>query len=156
MIILSIDSGVERTGFAFFDKTTNIKLLTSGLIKTAKDTSHELRIKKIYCELEILVNKYKPKIVVLEKIFFFKNQKTIVNVSHAQGILLLLAAQNNIKVEFLTPLQIKETLTGYGRSDKRAVQKMINLTIKLPKKITQDDEADAIACGLSYCYLSRK
>ncbi len=155
MIILSVDSGVERTGFALFDKTTDIKLLHSGLIKTAKDLTHELRLKKIYSELELLVDQYNPKIIILEKIFFFKNQKTIVNVSHAQGVLLLLAAQKNIKVDFLTPLEIKGTLTGYGRSDKKAVQKMINLTMRLPKKITQDDEADAIACGLAYHYLHR-
>jgi len=156
MIILAIDSGIERTGYAFFDKSASkIKLISSGLVKTSKSLSHELRLNKIYSEIEDLLNKYKPQIMILEKIFFFKNQKTIVNVSHAQGVLLLLAAKRKMKVEFLTPLQIKQTLTGYGRADKKAVQKMINLTVKLDKPIIQDDEADAIACGLSYYYLNR-
>jgi len=156
MIILAVDSGIEKTGYAFFDKSlSNIKLISSGLIKTNKSLSHELRLRKIYYEIENLSDKYKPNTIILERIFFFKNQKTIVSVLHAQGILLLLAAKKNLKVEFLTPLQIKEALTGYGRADKKAVQKMISLTIKLDKPIIQDDEADAVACGLAYCYLKR-
>ena len=64
---------------------------------------------------------------------------------------MLLAAQNRIKVEFLTPPQIKQIVTGYGQADKLAVQKMIKLTTEID--IKQDDEADAVACGLAYIYL---
>ena len=66
---------------------------------------------------------------------------------------MLLAAQNKIKVEFLTPLQIKQIVTGYGQADKLAVQKMIKLTTGIV--LTQDDEADAVACGLAYVYLNK-
>ncbi len=92
--------------------------------------------------------------IVLERLFFFRNQKTVITISQAQGVILLLAAQNNIPVEFLTPLQIKSIITGYGKADKKAVQKMISLTLKIPD-ITQDDESDAVACGLAYCYLNK-
>ena len=89
--------------------------------------------------------------MVLEQLLFFKNQKTFIRVAQAQGITMLLAAQNKIKVEFLTPLQIKQIVTGYGQADKLAVQKMIKLTTGIV--LTQDDEADAVACGLAYTYL---
>ena len=155
-IILAIDSGIEKTGFAFFKKNkNNIKLVYSGLIKTSSKNLLENRLSQIYIELKKLIQIYKPNLVVIERLFFFKNQKTAIYVSQAQGISLLLASQNKIKVEYMTPLQIKQIITGYGQSDKKSVQKMLNLILKLDKKITQDDEADAIACGLAYCYINK-
>ena len=148
MIILSIDSGIERTGYAIFkDK----KYVSSALIKTSKNKSTEIRLEEIYLQLKKVFNKYKPGVIVLEQLFFFKNQKTFTRVAQTQGVVLLLAAQNNIKVEFLTPLQIKQIITGYGQADKKSVQKMIKLTTEID--IKQDDEADAVACGLAYIYL---
>lgn len=148
MTILSIDSGIERTGYAIFkDK----KYVTSALIKTAKNLTTEKRLIEIYEKLVEIMKKYKPDVMILEQLLFFKNQKTFIRVAQAQGIVMLLAAQNNIKVEFLTPLQIKQTVTGYGQADKKSVQKMIRLTTNID--IKQDDEADAVACGLAYIYL---
>jgi len=149
MTILSIDSGIERTGYAIFkDK----KYVISALIKTSKSLSTEIRIEEIYSKLKKICDKYKPNVMVLEQLLFFKNQKTFIRVAQAQGIVMLLAAQNKIKVEFLTPLQIKQIITGYGQADKKSVQKMIKLTTKID--INQDDESDAVACGLAYIYRS--
>ena len=114
----------------------------------------EKRIKAIYDRLNDVVKKYKPKKVVLERLFFFSNQKTVIAIGQTQGVILLLAAQNTISVEFVTPLQIKQVVTGYGRADKQSVRKMIGMTLKINKKIKEDDEIDAIACGLAYCYLN--
>ena len=147
MTILSIDSGIERTGYAIFkDK----KYVTSALIKTSKLLSTEVRLEEIYSNLEKVFKKYKPEVMVLEQLLFFKNQKTFIRVAQAQGVVMLLAAENKIKVEFLTPLQIKQIVTGYGQADKKSVQKMIKLTTEID--IKQDDEADAVACGLAYIY----
>jgi len=150
MTILSIDSGIERTGYAIFrDK----KYATSALIKTSKNKSTEIRLDEIYSKLKKVFDKYKPDVMVLEQLLFFKNQKTFIRVAQAQGIAMLLAAQNKIKVELLTPLQIKQIITGYGQADKKSVQKMIKLTTEID--IKQDDEADAVACGLAYQILNR-
>lgn len=148
MKILAIDSGIEKTGIAIFE---NKKLIFSTLIKTKASLSIEYRLKKIYDELKKIISKFRPQIIVIEKLFFFKNQKTAISVSHAQGIILLLASQNNIKVEFLTPLQIKQSLTGFGRADKKSIQKMLKLEFGI--NIKQDDVADAVACGLAYEFL---
>ena len=145
MIILSIDSGIEKTGYAIF---RNKKYVISALIKTSKNNSTEIRLEEIYLQLKKVFKKYKPEILVVEQLFFFKNQKTFIRVAQAQGVALLLAAQNKIKVEFLTPLQIKQTITGYGKSDKKSIQKMLKLELQID--IKQDDEADAIACGFAY------
>lgn len=149
MTILSIDSGIERTGYAIFE---NKKYVTSALIKTSKSLPTEIRLEEIYSKLKNVFKKYQPDVMVLEQLLFFKNQKTFIRVAQAQGIAMLLAAQNKINVEFLTPLQIKQIVTGYGQADKKSVQKMIKLTTEID--IKQDDEADAIACGLAYIYLN--
>lgn len=160
MIILSLDSGIEKTGYAIFSKekssTGDPRLITSGLIKTSKKLSVSKRLKIIFDELEKIIKKHHPKLVIIEQLFFFHNQKTAIQVSQSQGAILLLCAQYNIDVEFLTPLQIKQIITGYGQSDKKAIQKMLKLTLNLTIHSSRDDEADAIACGLAYCYINRK
>ena len=149
MTIISIDSGIERTGYAIFkDK----KYVGSALIKTSKSLTTEKRLIEIYEKLKEIMKKFKPDVMVLEQLLFFKNQKTFIRVAQAQGIVMLLATQYKIKVEFLTPLQIKQIVTGYGQADKLAVQKMIRLTTGII--LTQDDEADAVACGLAYNILN--
>ncbi|MCL4364141.1 crossover junction endodeoxyribonuclease RuvC [Patescibacteria group bacterium] len=150
MTILSIDSGIERTGYAIFK---NKKYVTSALIKTAKSDSTEKRLEKIYLELKAVIKKQQPGNNVTSPLFFFKNQKTAILVSQAQGVCLLLAAQNKISVDFLTPLQIKQIITGYGNADKKSIQKMIELEMGL--NIKQDDEADAVACGMAYILINK-
>lgn len=154
MIVLSIDSGVERTGYSLFqrrDSSKEIKYITSGLITTSKKNVFEKRLLKICDFIEELIKTHKPDTLVLEQLFFFKNEKTVIAVSQMQGAVTLTAAKKHIPIVYLTPLQVKQTITGYGHADKKAIQKMIPLLIKLPKTITQDDEADAVAIGLAYC-----
>lgn len=158
MVILAIDSGFERTGWAILEKkVSSIEYKVSGLIKTSAKLSMPKRLEEIFIKLEEIIKKEKPSAIAMEQIFFFKNQKTVIPVAQAQGVALLLASQHNIKLEFLTPLQIKQIVTGYGHSDKIAVKKMVSLTLpKLDLKEMIDDEIDAIACGLAYCYLNKK
>lgn len=153
MIILSIDPGVERVGYAVFEKTgtAEITLLESDTIQTSKKCTQSKRILSISDALCKIVKQRKPKHIVMERLFFFKNEKTVIGVAQAQGAILLLAAQNNIPVYYLTPPQIKLAITGYGNADKTAMKKMIELQIKLPKKKRLDDEIDAIGCGYSFC-----
>lgn len=150
MVILAIDSGIERTGYAVFDGR---KYLTSALIKTSKNDTTEIRLMKIHDSLKNIYSKYNPEVTVIERLFFVKNQTTAIRVSQAQGVALLLAAQNKTRVEFLTPLQIKQTVTGYGQADKKSVQKMLKLELGI--EIKQDDEADAVACGYAYSLVSK-
>lgn len=151
MIILSIDPGVERTGFALCNK---LKLLHSGTIITSRKKTIAERILQIFNQLSHLIDIYQPKKIVLEKIFYFKNKKTVIEVAYIHGAILLLANQKNIEVDFLAPLQIKQAITGYGLADKKAVQKMLSLEFKI-KKAKFDDESDAIACGLAYFLIKK-
>ncbi len=157
MIVFAVDSGLERTGYSVFRNGSQPEYLDSGLITTPSKYPLSRRLEMIYDALETQCKKHTPDVMVIEQLFFFKNQKTVIPVAQAQGVTQLLAAQSQIPVEFLTPLQIKQIVTGYGQSDKESVNKMIRLTlpsISLDKKI--DDEIDAIACGLAYCYQNKK
>ena len=102
-----------------------------------------------------MVKRYHAQLIVIEQLFFFKNAKSIIGVAQAQGVAELLPAHKNIPLQYLTPLQIKETITGYGRADKKSVHKMLELTLKEDMKIKDDDQSDAIACGLAYCFLNK-
>lgn len=157
MIILSIDPGFDKLGYAFFHKDgTKHTYKFSGLIKTDKAFNHEYRLEKIYSQLQTLVTVNKPEIIVLEQLFFHRNVTTAIKVAQAQGVIFLLAAQTKIPIKYLTPLQIKQIITGYGNADKKAVVKMLSLLMKEELPICEDDQSDAIACGLAYCYLNEK
>lgn len=150
---LSIDPGYEKLGYCVFEINKNydnkFHLITSGLIKTKREAIKD-RLVMIYEKLKEIVNRYSIKKIIIEEIFFFKNQKTIVKVSMIHGLLGLLAGQNNIDFCYLSPLEIKEAITGYGRADKKGVRKMLLQQIDLELEGKEDDEIDAIAGGLTY------
>lgn len=158
MKVLAIDPGFDKVGFAIFDKNVAAKsfqYIDSGLIKTAPAASLPERLKYIHNKLLDIITLHQPACIVMEQIFFFKNQKTVIRVAQAQGAILLLGSLHNIEVSFLTPLQIKQIVTGYGTADKVAVQKMVRLSLPQAVDIADDDQSDAIACGLAYCYLQK-
>jgi len=159
MKILSIDPGFEKVGWAIFDKTgtsnSDFTFITSDLIKTSKTILHELRLRIIYDTLNKIIKKQKIEHLVIEKLFFFKNKKTVLEVSQAVGVIELAASNNAIPITRLTPLEIKQIITGYGTADKKSVQKMIRLELGDQIIFKDDDESDAIACGLAYIYINR-
>lgn len=160
MRIISIDPGYDKVGYALFDKNpdkkTQYKYITSDLIKTDPKQAHHLRLKHIYAELKAIITEHKAETMVIEELFMFKNQKTVIKVAQSIGVIELVGAHNNVTIKHLTPLQIKSILTGYGTADKKAVQKMVYLTLGHDISFKDDDQADAVACGLAYCFINEK
>ena len=156
MRILACDSGVERTGYAIFDtaKKGN-RLVAYDCIFTEKNRTLAQRLHEIEIRLQGLIETYKPKTIVIEKLFFQSNQTTGIMVAQAQGVLLALAGKHNIEVVFLAPTEVKHIVTGYGKSDKIAVRKMLTLLLGIDERLKNDDVADAIACGLAYCTVNK-
>lgn len=149
MIILGIDPGTATTGYGVIDSKKNeLKLIGYGCIKTSKDNAPAERLAEIYSDLNILIKKHNPVTVAVESIFFYKNVKTAMSVAQARGVILL-AVQNNKKelLEF-TPLQVKNSLTGYGKADKKQVQFMVKKLLHLKKTPKPDDAADALAIAI--------
>lgn len=150
--IIALDPGIARTGYAVLVKQENqeVKPLEYGCITTKSTTKLEIRLKELYHQLCQLIKNHRPELMVLEKVFFNNNQKTAITVGQAQGVMLLAASIHKLKVEFVTPLQIKSGLTGYGLADKQQVQKMVKILLNLKEVPKPDDTADALACGLTY------
>jgi len=156
MIILATDSGLEKTGYALFNKKRgDFSLIDCGLILTKRQCSLEKRLMTIYNQFKMIIKSHSPNLIILERLFFNTNQKTQVAIAQTQGVILFLAAKYNIKVQFLTPLQIKQAVTGYGRADKLQVGKMVKLLLDKEKLPKSDDVVDAIACGLAFCCIKK-
>lgn len=152
MRVLAIDPGYERLGVAILEKTDSQKetLLFSDCISTPKSLSHPERIKHIGCAVETIIKEYSPEYLAIETLFFSTNQKTALKVSEARGAILFIATKSNMSVLEFTPQEIKVAVTGYGKSDKSAVIKMVSRLITIEKTIKYDDEFDAIATGLTF------
>ncbi len=156
MIIIGIDPGTAITGYGVIKKTKENKLevLDYGCIKTSSSLNPGERLKIINDELNKLISKYKPSFFSVEKLYFFKNLKTAMPVSEARGVIIFTAAKKNIPVFEFTPLEVKMTISGYGRANKKQVQKMIQSFLKLKEFPKEDDAADAL--GVALCGILRK
>ena len=155
MIILGIDPGTAITGWGVIKikEKGNMEFLNCGCIKTSKDTKAEDRLNQIYNELTKIIKDFSPKILVVEKLFFFKNAKTAIPVSQARGVILLVGAKKKIPIYEFTPLQVKLNIVGYGRAEKIQVQKMVKKILNLDEIPRPDDAADALGLAISCAYL---
>ncbi len=154
MIIIGLDPGTATTGYGIIRASKKggqlqFVCLDFGCIKTSPEFLDGERLKKIEYHLGGLIKKFKPDILAVEKIFFFKNLKTVIPVSQAKGVILLTAAKKQIAVFEFTPLFVKMNLTGYGRAQKPEIQKTIKKILKLKEIPKSDDAADAL--GVAIC-----
>lgn len=166
MKILGIDPGMAIVGYSVLDfDGTDFTLLHSGAIKTDKNLSDSKRLLEIYQDLNTIVERYQPEIASVEKLFFFKNQKTIIPVAEARGVIMMVLEQNNIPAFEYTPMEVKQVLTGYGRADKKEVEQMVKITLKRDDLPCLDDTIDSMAIaichvqmnqGLEPCNIERK
>ena len=159
-IILGIDPGYGRTGWGVIEKVKGEWVLVDyGCIETSIKDPFVDRLSELYNQLQIILKKYKPTRVGVEDLFFAKNVKTAMKVGQARGVILLTFIQAGVPMDEFTPLQVKQAVTGYGRAEKGQVQKMIQMILKIKKKITPDDAADALAvaltCGVSHNFRNK-
>lgn len=149
MRIIGIDPGMAIVGYSILDANgDDLKLVTSGSIQTDKNLSDSKRIKEIYNDLTYLIEKYRPKVASIEKLFFFKNQKTVMPVSQARGAILLALENFDIEIFEFTPIEIKQTLTGYGRAHKDEVAKSVEIVLSGQEIPKLDDTVDSIAMAI--------
>ena len=152
MRIISIDPGYERVGIAIIEKEEGQKenLIYSNCFKTSAKLPLTERLFLIGQEIDKTIKEYGAETLAIETLFFTNNQKTVMGVSEARGVIMYQAMLNKIPVFEYTPLQIKIAVTGYGKSDKKQVTDMVTRLIKIEKQIKHDDEYDAIAVGLTH------
>ncbi|MEK7209678.1 MAG: crossover junction endodeoxyribonuclease RuvC [Patescibacteria group bacterium] len=150
MIILGIDPGTNRIGYGLIDHNSQkTRVLDYGCVDLKSDRNNPLsHLPLIQKEIVALLKKYQPEVVAVEKLFFFKNKKTVIGVSQARGVIVSSALNQGCKVKEFTPLEVKQAVSGYGRADKKAVQKMVRLVLSLDRDPQPDDAADALAVAI--------
>ncbi|MDQ5969872.1 MAG: crossover junction endodeoxyribonuclease RuvC [Patescibacteria group bacterium] len=151
MRILGIDPGTGIVGFGVIDSSSSAKkMIDAGVIRTPAHQPTQGRLLTIYNEISEIIKLNKPDVMVVEQLFFARNVTTAMSVSQARGVILLAGEQAGLRLIEFTPLQIKQALTGYGKADKKQVQEMVKLQLKLTEVPKPDDCADALAAALTY------
>ncbi|MBU6415359.1 crossover junction endodeoxyribonuclease RuvC [Patescibacteria group bacterium] len=150
MLILGIDPGTSIVGWALvrYDGR-NLSLIKSGTVTNPPRTGQPEKLIHIYKETASLLQSEKPDCVALEKLFFFKNDKTAMSVAEARGVIVLTSALCRTTLYEYTPLEVKMAVTGYGRATKSQVQTMVKTILGLPKPIASDDANDAAAIAIT-------
>lgn len=156
MRILGIDPGTGILGFGVIDVNgLKITMVDAGVITTPAHTPHDERLEDIYNSLTEIVEATKPDAYSVEKLFFTNNVTTAMTVAEARGIALLVARQHRIPIAEYTPNQIKQTITGYGKADKKQVQEMVRVQLGLKEVPKPDDCADALAAAITHAFMTR-
>ena len=156
MRILGIDPGFAITGYSIIDYIGNkFKLIASGAVLTKAGVSFPLRLTKLYDDLTKIINEYKPDAISVEELFFNQNITTGIQVAQARGVILLALAQKGLSPVAYSPSQVKMSVVGYGKAEKRQVMEMTRILLGLEKVPRPDDAADALAVALCHAHTSR-
>ena len=151
MKILGIDPGMAIVGYGLVEyENDKIELLTSGSIQTNKDSTDSERLLEIFNALSSVVETYKPDCASVENLFFFKNQKTVIPVAEARGVILTVLQKYEIPTFSYTPMEVKQVLTGYGRAEKKEVEQMVKISLDTDTLPKLDDTVDAIAIAICH------
>lgn len=156
MRILGIDPGTGILGFGVIEvRDKKALLIEAGVIRTPAHTPLDERLVEIYDGLVSIISETKPEVMCIEKLFFAQNVTTAMSVSHARGVAMLAGKKAGLTITEYTPLQIKQTLTGYGRADKKQMQEMVRVHLQLKEAPKPDDCADALAAAITYSLMVR-
>ena len=155
MIILGIDPGYAIVGYGVIDYRNNhFRVIDYGAITTDAKTPFNERLEIIYDRLTQIISLHSPEAMSVEKVFYNSNAKTVIDVSQARGVIMLAAQKNKLPVFEYTPLQVKQSVVGYGRAEKNQVQEMVRRILALEKVPKPDDTADALAMAVCHAHSS--
>lgn len=151
MKILGIDPGMAIVGYSIVEFDGNkVVLKNSGSIKTSKENTESQRLLEVFEDIITVIERYKPDVASIEKLFFFKNQKTVMPVAAARGVIMMALEKCGVPIFEYTPMEVKQMITGYGRADKKEVAQMVKIALggqELPKL---DDTVDAMAIAICH------
>lgn len=155
--ILGIDPGTGICGFGVVNFTTHKqpRMITAGVISTPAHTPLADRLLDIFDSLNQIIDETHPDEVSIEKLFFNQNITTGISVAEARGVVILVARQHNLPIYEYTPLQIKQTLTGYGKADKKQMQESVRQYLNMRDIVKPDDAADALAAAITHALMTR-
>lgn len=156
MRIIGIDPGTGILGFGVIDVIKGkMTLVDAGVVTTPAHTPLDVRLEDIFDSLSEIISETKPDVMSIERLFFSQNITTGISVSHARGVAMLAGRKGGMPIAEYTPLQIKQTMTGYGRASKNQIQEMVRVQLGLNEAPKPDDCADALAAAITHSLMSR-
>lgn len=156
MRILGIDPGTATLGFGVIDVDKGkAQLVDAGVIRTPAKEDDAVRLQTIFEEITDIIAQNKPQVMSIEKLFFVQNITTGMTVAQARGVVLLAGQQAGLEIFEYTPLQIKQSMTGYGHAEKKQIQEMVRVILKLKVVPKPDDAADALAAAITHSMTMR-
>ncbi len=156
MRVLGIDPGTITSGYGIVaEEDHKLFHVASGGISPSAKHPFPTRLKKIYEELEKIIDKYKPHIVVVEDLFVSKNIRSALKLGHSRGVAILAAVNAGLPVFEYAPLEVKQAVVGNGKAEKKQVQMMVKALLDLPKAPHPADAADALAAAICHIHSSR-
>ena len=156
MRVLGIDPGYAIVGWGVVDYQGNrFSPVGFGAVTTAAGVDFEKRLEPVYQGVKEVFETYRPEALSIEKLFYQHNQTTVIGVAEARGVILLAAAQAGVPIFEYTPMQVKQSVSGYGMAVKKQVQEMTRILLHLPTVPKPDDTADALAMAITHCHCAR-
>ncbi|MCW3490802.1 crossover junction endodeoxyribonuclease RuvC [Dethiobacter alkaliphilus] len=153
MRIIGIDPGIATTGYGIVDSDGHRSVaIEYGCVLTDKDLPGPQRLQCIYRELSAVVSRFEPQVMAVEKLFFNKNINSAMQVGEARGVAILTGMHAGLDIFEYTPLQVKQSVVGFGRAEKKQVQQMVKVLLNLTKIPRPDDAADALAVALCHAH----
>lgn len=151
MIILGIDPGYAIVGWGILEYNgIKFRTISYGAINTTPDMPFSSRLEHIFDSLSTIIDKYRPECVAVEKLFFQNNQKTAIDVGQARGVIILACQKARLQISEYTPLQVKQSVVGYGRAEKKQIMEMTRILLNLKEVPKPDDTADALALAICH------
>lgn len=153
MIILGIDPGIAIVGYGVLEYTKGkFRTIAMGSIETPAGIDVEERLRMVYDDMCEILDTYRPDEMAIEELFFNTNQKTAIAVAEARGVILLSAVQRRVPISEYTPLQVKQSVVGYGRAEKKQVITLVGMILGMENGPRLDDTADALALAICHAH----
>ena len=153
MKILGLDPGYATVGYGAVEYVnSSFSLIRYGAVRTGADELFERRLLIIDTELRNIINSVRPDAVAIEKLYFTSNHKTVIDVAQARGVITLCVTREDVPIYEYTPLQVKQSVVGYGRAEKSQVMEMTRVILALKELPKPDDAADALAVAICHAH----
>ena len=153
MRVLGIDPGSETTGWGVVEGgARRYRLVEFGTVKARARERFAARLLKISLGVESLIEKFRPDVCAVEEAFFAVNAKTALKLGQVRGVVLLAAERAGVEIAEYAPRLVKQTVVGYGAAEKRQVQEMVRVLLRLRAAPTPYDSSDALAVAITHMH----
>lgn len=150
---MGIDPGSNCTGFGIVEEIKDdLHAVHWSSVRSSPKHAFPARLKRIYDELVFAIEKFQPDVVAVEDLFYATNAKTVIKLGQTRGVALLAAVNCGVELAEYSPLEIKQSVVGYGRADKNQVQDMVTVLLKLKEKPEPFDSSDALAVAICHIH----